>query len=224
MNPSLGRFGHVLLLAASLTACDSGGDRGSDGAVSAQDSVATVGEIRSSLEGGRAPGKQSYSYRGLYAGMTRAALEALMGPSAAAAAKPCAAAAKSVGDTTCVYSTVLGTDSARVSVTATYALEPRAAAWLAREIIVLRELPLAVDGVQVARGLSDAFAEQTALLDSRDATYGHHSAVVRMGTIRGERQNFATVTVTQRQGREEMTVTLSRAGAAQARAPVRPKA
>jgi hypothetical protein len=224
MHPSIGRLAPAILLAAALTACDSGGDRVSEGAVSAQDSVATVREIRSSLEGGRAPGKQSYSYRGLYAGMTRAALEAVMGAPAAAAAAPCTAAANHAGDTTCVYATVLGPDSARVAVTATFTVEPHTSAWLAREITVLRELPLAVDGVQVAKGLSDAFAEQTALLDSRDATYGHHSAVVRMGTIRGERQNFATVTVAQRQGREELTVTLSRAGAARAPAPARSKA
>jgi hypothetical protein len=70
----------------------------------------------------------------------------------------------------------------------------------------------------VAKGLSDAFAAQTVLLDRRDATYGHHAALVRMGTMRGERENYATVTVADKHGREELTVTLTRSGAAAVKA------
>jgi hypothetical protein len=213
MKWTIGHLGAAVVLVASFTACDSGGDRGGD-AVSAQDSVATVRELRSSLEGGQAPGKQSYSYRGLYAGMTRAALEKLLSDRVSAAPAACTAAVKPASDTTCTYEAALGPDSARVTVTATYTREPSTAEWLAREIAVARALPIAVDGVQVARGLSDAFEQQTVLLDSRDASYGHHTAVIRMGTLRGERQNFAAVTVAPKNGREELTVTLTRMGAA----------
>ncbi len=207
------------LAVASFTACQSGGDQGSDTSVSVQDSIATVGELRASLEGGRAPGKQAYSYRGLYAGMPRAALQTLVAGGVAPGASHCTAAAKGIADTTCTYETVLGPDAAPVTVAATFTIEPRTALWLAREITVVRELPIAVDGVRVAKGLSDAFAEQTVLLDSRDASYGHHTAVVRMGTMRTDRQNFATVIVAPKLGREELTVTLSRSGAAPLPAP-----
>ena len=109
---------------------------------------------------------------------------------------------------------MLGPDAARVTVAATFTIEPHTAMWLAREITVVRDLPIAVDGVRVAKGLSDAFAAQTVLLDSRDATYGHHTAVIRMGTLRTDRQNFASVIIAPKLGREELTVTLSRSGAA----------
>ena len=201
-------------LLVAPTACQNGGEQGSDTSVSVQDSIATVGELRASLEGGRAPGKQAYSYRGLYAGMPRAALRGLLAYRVAADASHCTAAAKGIADTTCTYETALGPDSARVTVAATFTIEPHTSMWLAREITVVRELPISVDGVRVAKGLSDAFAEQTVLLDSRDASYGHHTAVVRMGTMRTDRQNFASVIVAPKLGREELTVTLSRAGAA----------
>lgn len=202
------------LVVVAITACQSGGEQGSDTSVSVQDSIATVGELHASLEGGRAPGKQAYTYRGLYAGMPRAALQSLVAGRVAVGASPCTAAAKGIADTTCTYKTVLGPDAAPVTVAATFTIEPHTAMWLAREITVVRDLPIAVDGVRVAKGLSDAFAEQTVLLDSRDASYGHHTAVIRMGTIRTDRQNFATVIVAPKEGREELTVTLSRSGAA----------
>jgi hypothetical protein len=216
-------IGTTFLLAALLAACqDSGYDRGGEGAASAQDSIATAHELRASLSGATAPGKQSYSYRGLYAGMTRATLESRMRAFEAAQAR-CAPTAAPGTEQSCEYTAVLGPDSALVAIRAIFAADSGVATSLAREITVVRELPIAVDGVRIARGLSDAFADQTSLLDRREATYGHHSAVVHMGTMKGARQNFATVIVASKQGREELTVTLSRTGAAAPPAVVVPK-
>lgn len=201
----------ALAVAASLAACQGNDSRPDDGDVSTQDSIVTATEIRASLEGGTAPGKQSYLYRGLYAGMTRSALEGKMSPSAADSAGPCQPSTVKEGGTTCRYDTVLGTDSARVAVSATYLGDPRGGSAVAREITIVRELPIDVDGVRVVKELADAFAAQTTLLDRRESTYGHHSATVRMGTIKGERENYATVVVADKHGREELTVTLTRA-------------
>ena len=147
------------LIVASMAACQSGGDQGGDTSVSVQDSIATVGELRASLEGGRAPGKQAYSYRGLYAGMPRAALQSLVAGRVGKGASACTAAARALADTTCTYDTVLGPDAARVTVAASFTIEPHTAMWLAREITIVRDLPIAVDGLRVAKALSDAFAE-----------------------------------------------------------------
>lgn len=204
----------ALLVLVGGGACQDGYDRAADASAATQDSVATAGELRGSLEGEMAPGKQSYSYRGLYAGMTRAKLERRVGRMAGQPQPDCTPAPGPAKEVSCAYEAVLGADSALVSVTATYVVERDTTAWVAREITVARRLPIDVDGVRVAQGLSDAFAAQTSLLDRREATYGHHSAVVHMGTMHGERQNFATVTVTAKQGREELTVTLTRSGPA----------
>jgi hypothetical protein len=85
---------------------------------------------------------------------------------------------------------------------------------VAREVAVTRELPLDVDGVGVARRLADAFEKQTALLDRRDASYGHHQAKVQMGTVNAARLNYVDVTVVPRAGREVLTVKMSRSGPA----------
>ena len=212
----------ALLFVASVIACQNDSDRASDTGFPVQDSIATAGEIRASLEGGTAPGKQSYLYRGLYAGMTRAALESRMGRSSADMSARCAPVVGRVGDVTCAYDAVLGPDSAHVAISATFANDARTPSSLAREITVVRQLPIVVDGVRVAKGLSDAFAAQTVLLDRREAAYGRHSALVRMGTMRGERENHATVTVEDKHGREELTVTLARAAAAAIKAPEAP--
>ena len=55
----------ALLFVASVIACQNDSDRASDTGFPVQDSIATAGEIQASLEGGTAPGKQSYLYRGL---------------------------------------------------------------------------------------------------------------------------------------------------------------
>ena len=203
----------AVLMRASLGACHDSDSRPDDGGFSAQDSIATATEVRASLEGGTAPGKQSYMYRGLYAGMTRPALEGRMTPSAADSVGGCQRSTAKDGGTTCTYDTVLGTDSARVAVSATYVSDARSGSSVAREITIVRQLPIDVDGVRVVKELADAFAAQTTLLDHRESTYGHHSATVRMGTIKGERENYATVVVAEKHGREELTVTLTRAAA-----------
>lgn len=201
----------AVLVAASLAACQGSDSRPDDGGFSAQDSIATATEVGASLEGGTAPGKQSYMYRGLYAGMTRSALEGRMSRSAADSVGLCQPSTAKEGGTRCTYDTVLGTDSARVAISVTYLGDARSGSAVAREITIVRELPIDVDGVRVVKELADAFAAQTTLLDRRESTYGHHSAMVRMGTIKGERENYATVVVADKHGREELTVTLTRA-------------
>jgi hypothetical protein len=81
---------------------------------------------------------------------------------------------------------------------------------------MIRELPIDVDGVRLARELSDAFAKQTSLLDRRDASYGHHQAHVQMGTVAGSHKNYVEMTVMPHTGREELTVKMTRAGPAPA--------
>jgi hypothetical protein len=120
------------------------------------------------------------------------------------------------GELACEYAALISPDSAHLVVKATFTEDTRAATSVAREITAVRQLPIAVDGVRVAKGLSDAFEKQTALLDRRDASYGHHQAVVHMGTMNGARLNYATVTVVPKQGREELAVTLGRTRASPA--------
>ena len=63
-------------LMACVVACDGvAGEQRTSALLPPQDSIATALEVRASLSGGNAPGAQSYSFRGLYAGMTRALLE-----------------------------------------------------------------------------------------------------------------------------------------------------
>lgn len=220
MRTTTHSFIAALLVVAGVTACQGDADQGGDSGFSPQDSIATAGEISASLQGGTAPGKQSYVYRGLYAGMTRGALEQRMQLSALDTASRCTpGVGKLANELTCQYTAVLGPDSAHLAISATFTNDARGsaaatAATVAREIVVVRQLPIDVDGVQVARGLSDAFAAQTVLLDRREATYGRHSALVRMGTMRGDRENYATVAVEDKHGREQLTVTLARSGPA----------
>lgn len=177
-----------------------------DAPLATQDSMATAAEVRASLTGDVAPKKQSYSYRGLYAGMARDQLERI------GAGKPatCATSTAPASAGSCTYDVVIGPDSARLHLDVSYVREAPGAAPIAREISVSRDLPLNVDGVRLARELSDAFEQQTALLDRRDASYGHHEAHVRMGTLNGARQNFVELTVVHKAGREVLTLTLSR--------------
>jgi hypothetical protein len=152
----------------------------------------------------------------LYAGIARTRLE-----SRALGLRPgqqpaCAPSGKQSDELSCAYDTVLGPDSARVHVDVVYAVEGVPTGRIAREVAVTRELPLDVDGVRVARQLADAFEKQTALLDRRDAAYGHHQARVQMGTVNGARLNYVEVTVAPRAGREVLIVKMSRS------APARP--
>lgn len=192
-------------------ACDASAHDASrtDDASGTPDSLAVEREVRASLSGEAAPGAQSYSYRGVYAGMTRARLEETMRTSAAADTS-CHPSADKVPLLTCTYDAVLDADSAHVTVEAQFSPSAPGSAETVRMITVTRELPLDVDGVRLAHRLADAFEAQTTLLDKRDASYGHRSAQVRMGTLNGARQNFVDLSVLARSGREQLTVKLSR--------------
>jgi hypothetical protein len=205
----------VLLLAGIASACSTGGDDYGQ-PISAQDSAATVTEVRASLSGDVAPGAQAYSYRGLYAGISRSQLEGRTFHLPRGSASTCRPSGKAGSELTCEYDVRLGPDSASVHVQAIFADSTAVAGRVAREVTATRGLPLNVDGVRVARRLSDAFEKQTALMDRRDAVFGHHQALVRMGTVNGSRLNYVDLSVEPRTGREILTVKMSRTGAAKA--------
>ena len=178
---------------------------------SVPDSLATLAEIRASIAGERAPGAEAYSFRGVYAGMPQTRLNAkLLGTGNAADSGSCMASPKIPAELLCTRNARLGDDQAPVRLDVVYAAASTAGVRVTREVTVTRDLPLDVDGVRVAAALADAFEQQTRLLDSRDATYGHHSAHIRMGTLNGARAHFAEVTVTAHSGREELTVKMGR--------------
>ena len=203
--------GSFLVLAVCLTACDGG--RGEDQRRGAplpiQDSVATAREIKASVAGAVAPGGQAYSFRGLYAGMSRSQVEQRV-PLPSSVSDMCLPTLTPPGELACMYDVVLGADSARARLEIQYGALPARGERLARTITIARELPLDVDGVRLARALSDAFAAQTALLDKRDASYGRHQAQVRMGTVNGARKNYVDLSVMPRGSRELLTVKMSR--------------
>lgn len=175
------------------------------------DSVATAAEVHASLLGATAPHAESYSYRGLYSGIARERVDSLLSASGVPVdTSACQPGVKNSAELVCSYATVLGVDHAHVRLDVTYAAPGAGGARIAREITVTRELPLNVDGVQVAGALADAFERQTTLLDTRDASYGRHSAHIRMGTLNGARAHYADVTVASHSGREELTVKMSR--------------
>jgi hypothetical protein len=135
---------------------------------------------------------------------------------------PCQPSVKQPEELSCVYEVVVGADSAPLHLDVTYAVEAKDQGKeqdrVAREITVVRELPIDVDGVSLAKALSDAFDRQTALLDRRDASYARHQAHVQMGTVSGTRPNYVEMTVIPHLGREELTVKMTR-GRAPPRAP-----
>ena len=184
----------------------------------ALDSAAMSIELRASTTGAAPPKQQSYSYRGLHAGMNRTELETRIG----ARPERCDSLRAPPPAFTCTYEASVPPDGARLSLDVTYLTLPAAQAPTAVEIAVTRELPLAVDGVQLAQHLADAFEKQTSLLDSRDATFGHHTATVRMGTTSHSPQNFVALSVTPQKGREELGVRLRRGTLPQAH-PAPPK-
>jgi len=190
-----------------LATCDSAGAdaRTESAALSTQDSLATHREMEASLSGGVAPGRQAYAFRGLYAGLSRAQLE-----SRVHAPATCHPAESRSGDLSCVYESTLGSDSARVRVEVELSAEDARGERIAHTVTVSRELPLDVDGVRLARELAGAFEAQTAMLDKRDASFGHRQAQVRMGTVSGARRNFVELTVSPLAGRELLTVKMSR--------------
>ena len=203
----------VILLAGVAVACSTGGDDLGQ-PISAQDSAATATEVRSSLSGDVAPGAQAYSYRGLFAGIPRSQLEGRTLHLPRGHASACQPSGKTGAELTCEYDVLLGPDSASVHVEAVFAESTSTSGRVAREVTASRGLPLSVDGVRLARQLSDAFEKQTALMDRRDAVFGHHQALVRMGTVNGARLNYVDVSVEPRAGREVLTVKMSRTGTA----------
>jgi len=213
----------VLLLAGIAAACSTGGDDYGQ-PISAQDSIAAATEVRASLSGDVAPGAQAYSYRGLYAGIPRSQLEGHTFRLPRGSAPTCQPSGKGATELACEYDVRLGPDSASVHVQAVFADSTSTAGRVAREVTATRSLPLSVDGVRLARQLADAFEKQTALLDRRDAVFGHHQALVKMGTVNGSRLNYVDVSVEPRAGREILTVKMSRTGTAKAppTAPAQP--
>ena len=199
----------LLLLLVAIAACDQGHAAPDVSGEMLQDTVATARETRVSLADGPAPGAQTYSYRGLYAGITRARLESHIGATVSDSACH-VMTSKAHDDLVCPYEATVGPDRDRISVEATYPRATRGGDAVARTVAVVRELPLDVDGVRLAQLLADAFEQQTTLLDKREAEYGRHLAIVRMGTLRGARENYADVTIQFRNGREILSVKLSR--------------
>ena len=209
------RFASIFILAATIGACDRGHATQRMSGDTLQDTVATAREARVSLAGGEAAGAQTYSYRGLYAGISRSRLESALG--VVAPDSTCrVATTRAHDDLVCPYSATVGPDHDRISVEATYPHSTSGGDATARTVTVVRELPLDVDGVRLAQLLADAFEQQTSLLDKRDAEYGRHMAMVRMGTVRGARENYADVTIQAHNGREILTVKLSRSDPAPA--------
>ncbi|MDQ2666600.1 MAG: hypothetical protein M3Z05_11390 [Gemmatimonadota bacterium] len=214
-----------LLLCASLAACSEKREVEGSSGETLQDTLGTAREARASLAGGVAPGAQTYSYRGLYAGMTRSRLEAALATTPSDSSCH-AAATKGHDDIVCVYEVAAAPDAARISVEATYARRATTGDPTAHVVTVTRQLPLDVDGVRLAQELADAFEGQTSLLDKRESEYGPHMAQVRMGTLRGARENYADVAIHFSNGREILTVKLSRsdaAPAAQSSQPAKPR-
>lgn len=200
------------MLVAFSSACEGGvaEDQHQNVPLPTQDSLATAREIHASVSGEVAPGAQAYSFRGLYAGMMRARLEMQARPPGSSSGTSCHQSPPPASELSCAYEVVLGPDSARVGLEVQYGAALVHGERVARTIAITRELPLDVDGVRLARALSDVFAAQTALLDKRDASYGRHQAHVRMGTVNGARKNFVDLTVMPQGSRELLTVKMSR--------------
>jgi hypothetical protein len=207
------RFPQFLALLLGITVACSDRTRagGDDAALSVQDSVATAREVRASLAAGGAPGAQTYSYRGLYAGMTQTQLEHRIGGGTPAAAGTCVPLLAHPDELSCAYDAALAPDTAALHLDVVYAAASAHEERIAREITAARDLPLDVDGMRLAQQLADAFERQTALLDRREASYGAHQAHVQMGTVNGAHANYVNIDVTLHVGREQLVVKMSRA-------------
>jgi hypothetical protein len=209
--------GALLVFAALLGVATSAGCRGGiqdEEPLSPQDSIATAREAAASLNGDVADAAaQSYSYRGLYAGMPRGALEKRAPADGGAGKTTCDDVAPSrtapAPQRHCVFDARFRRDGSPAHIEVTYAREKGVE--VAREIVVSRDLPLDVDGLRLARALASAFEAQTSVLDRRDESFEGHTAHIRVGAVSSSRrQNFAEVTVEQKGGREQLTVRLSR--------------
>lgn len=201
----------IALLTGLLAACDDGAKPAVAGDTTVQDSAATASEVRASLAGEGAPRGEAYSYRTLYAGLTQAGMEQRIVAGATPDSTRCVTDPKAGGDLTCHYDAPLGPDHALVTLDVAYAAGADPSGRMARTITVTRALPLDVDGVTLAKALADAFERQTTFLDRREASYGHHQAQIRMGSVNASRLNYVDVSVMPVHGREILTVKMSRA-------------
>jgi hypothetical protein len=200
------------LLLGAMLACSDHTNFAEDTTLSTHDSLATAREFSASLAAGNAPGAQTYSYRGLYAGLTRTELERKIGIVAPTVAGSCVPLLPRPDELSCAYDARLPPDSAALHLDVVYAAPlPAHAERMAREITATRDLPLDVDGVRLAQTLADAFERQTALFDRREASYGPHVARVQMGTVNGAHLNYVDINVTWHVGREQLVVKMSRA-------------
>lgn len=174
------------------------------------DSVATAREAAASLAGNVAPGAQTYSYRELYAGMTRRALEqrAPVDSATGMRCEPDTTRGAAPRQTHCAFDTRFPRDEAPAHVEVIYV--PERGGEVARDITVSRALPLDVDGPLLARALATAFEKQTTFLDRREESFGKHSAHIRVGATSAARLNYAEVMVEMKAGREQVTVHLTR--------------
>lgn len=206
--------GAYVTLVAWSSACEGGAadDQRHNVPLPTQDSLATAREIQASVSGDMATGAPAYSFRGLYAGMTRARVEMHAHPPGPSSEVIChqSPPPAPANELSCAYDVVLGPDSAHVGLAVQYGAPLARGERVARTVAVTRELPLDVDGVRLARALADVFEAQTTLLDKRDASYGRHQAQVRMGTVNGTRKNYVDLSVMPRGSRELLTVKLSR--------------
>ena len=195
------------LAAVSVTAC--GGD-GTDEPLSAQDSVATANEIRASLAG--RGGEQTYTYRGVYAGMSRSALEQRAPMDSSSVAPSCDGEPSRADAGTprrCEFDALFRRDRASAHVEVSYVKERGGET--VGDLTVARDLPLDVDGLRLARAIASAFERQTSVLDHREESFTPRGAHIRVGATSGARQNYAEVTVEERRGRQRLIVHLSRA-------------
>lgn len=205
----------ALVLAAStlsLGACD-GHERALD-ALSPDDSVGTLREMKASVatEPGAVP--EMYTYRALFAGMRRDALEqqAPTDPrSTPPTCTPDSTRTFPAGSRRCEWDTRFARDSAVAHVIAVYATERGID--VAHDITILRPLPLDVDGMRLAGAIADAFERQTSILDRREQRVDRGSAYFRL-THTGPKPRFiAEITLAQKGGREQLTVHLSHVAA-----------
>lgn len=208
----------ILVFAALLAVATGAGCRSGiqdEEPLSPQDSIATAREAAASLAGDAADAAaQSYSYRGLYAGMPRSVLEKRAPADERGGQPPCGDIAATSrppapAQRHCMFDARFRRDDSPAHVEVTYVREHGTE--VAREIIVSRDLPLDVDGLRLARALASAFEAQTSVLDRRDESFERNTAHIRVGAMSStRRQNFAEITVEQRSGRDRLTVRLSR--------------
>jgi hypothetical protein len=201
-------LGALVTLLAGAACQDGAGTSKLDSASPGQYSIATAREIAPSLPDERAAGGHSYSFRGVYAGISRFHLEKRL-MRAASDSVSCRVVSSS-DRLLCIYSSALLPDGARVRIEALYTPGPSPEREQARTVTVVRALPIDVDGVALVRALADALEKHAPLFERREVSFGVHRAHVRMGTVNADRRTDVELTLGARRGREVLTVTMSR--------------